>query len=226
MRRACVTSVGLCLTFFAGCAGGWPEIDEARWLSAIGAPKIERVRDLGTRPPPRPGERLAGESDGVAAPGELLLVEGAGFGRQPTVTIGGRAAEVVARTANGGLVARVPAAVEPGARAVEVEASGRRASASFPIRRLALLLHAESLRAVEVSAEGVRAVGAPLREPDARGIALASDGSCAYVARRGALDVIDLGAPGGPRPLDRRTLAPEAAEVRALVAAAAAPIVV
>src|SRR4051812_6625843 len=76
----------------AGCgAGGFPNIIEARELpSAIGAPRISRVRDAGTVRVPSEGP-WKGEEDGVATPGELVLIEGDNFGRQPTISIGGRA---------------------------------------------------------------------------------------------------------------------------------------
>src|SRR5947207_1593806 len=95
-----------------GCAGsGFPDVDDARWLGSGGSPSVKRVRDLGTRKPPESG-RLPGESDGVASPGEYLLVEGWGFGKQPTVTVGGRAAEVFAHTVGGGVIVKVPTGVE------------------------------------------------------------------------------------------------------------------
>src|SRR5579862_4155948 len=79
----------LCLTFL-GCAGsGFPDvIDPAHVGSSFGGPSIDRVRDVGAPRLPIAGP-WRGESDGVACPGELLLIEGSGFGRQPTVSIGG-----------------------------------------------------------------------------------------------------------------------------------------
>src|SRR5690242_1805762 len=99
----------------AGCAtAGFPDVVEVREVSTtFGPPSISRVRDAGDVRLPQTGA-WKGEPDGVAEPGELLLIEGENFGRLPTVSIGGRATTIVARTDGGGIVARVPTGVPVG----------------------------------------------------------------------------------------------------------------
>src|SRR5688572_8804565 len=99
----------------SGCAGGGlpPVIDPADVAPQAGAPRITRIRDAGTVNLPRTGA-IDAITDGVASPGELLVIEGRGFGRQPTVLIGQRGADVLARTRGDGVVVRVPAGVESG----------------------------------------------------------------------------------------------------------------
>ncbi|HWE30878.1 MAG TPA: hypothetical protein VHB97_22880, partial [Polyangia bacterium] len=109
------TTVLLALSSLSGCAGaGFPEIIDVRYVtSSFGAPRISRIRDAGGPAVPESGA-WQGEPDGVAVPGELLVIEGDNFGRLPTVSIGGRATTIVARTAGGGIVARVPSGVPVG----------------------------------------------------------------------------------------------------------------
>src|SRR5438270_6364530 len=87
MRLGWVAALGLC-----GCAGaGFPDVIEAREVpSSLGAPSIDHVRDAGSARVPIAGP-WKGEPDGVAVPGELVLIEGSNFGKQPTVQIRGRA---------------------------------------------------------------------------------------------------------------------------------------
>src|SRR5205814_7153129 len=117
---------------------------------------------LGTRPPPPAGQRLQGESDGVASPGEYLLIEGWGFGKSPAVSIDGKSAEVVARTEGAGIVARVPPGIGPGNRPVEVAVGDSRSSLPFPLRRLVATLHGGVVRAFAIEGETLTAVGKPL----------------------------------------------------------------
>jgi hypothetical protein len=208
------------LAFVAGCAAGWPEVEDARWLGAGGSPHIKRIRDLGTRRPPGAGA-LVGESDGVAAVGELLLIEGSGFGKQPTVTIDGQASEVLARTAGGGIVARVPGGVAPGSRPVVVTVGDSQGAASFPLRRLAVALHQGVVHVVELRADGPPVAVGALPVAGARTIAVSSDGACAYALGDGKLHIIDLGAPGGPTLIGTREVAVAAF---ALLAAERAPL--
>src|SRR5207248_2878200 len=89
---------------FAGCAGaGFPDVSDGHDLStAFGPPSIGRIRDAGSARLPQAG-KWKGDPDGVAVPGELLVIEGENFGRLPTVSIGGRATSIVARTEGGGI---------------------------------------------------------------------------------------------------------------------------
>ena len=89
-----------CAAALAGCASARLSrrrrcARSARRRSA--RPSISRIRDVGAVRLPQTGA-WKGEPDGVAGPGELLLIEGDNFGRLPTVSIGGRATTIVART--------------------------------------------------------------------------------------------------------------------------------
>ena len=99
----------------AGCAtSGFPDVVDARDVSTtFGPPTISRIPDAGGVRLPQAGA-WKGEPDGVAGPGELLVIEGDNFGRLPTVSIGGRATTIVARTEGGGIVARVPTGIPVG----------------------------------------------------------------------------------------------------------------
>ena len=195
------------LLALAGCGGaGFPDVEEPRWIGiSVGAPRVKRVRDIGTRVPGKPGTPLVGESDGVASPGEQLVIEGSAFGKSPTVTIGGVAAEVVARTVGQGIVVRVPPAVPTGEQPVEVSVGEARSSLPFQIRRLAVLLQKGVVNIMEVGEAPKRAgVAIPLR--GAVAMTVSSDGACAYVLAGRKVVVIDLGAAGGPKAITTRDL--------------------
>lgn len=181
-----------------------------------GTPHIRRVRDLGSVHIGQAGPLLA-ESDGVITMGELLLIEGSGFGKQPTVGIAGHPAELRWRTAGGGIVVQVPSGSAAGEQALWVEAGGRRAQTTVTLQRLGVILDARRglLHTVRIGGESgpspsVQTVGQPLPLPGAHALALSSDGAAAYVlARSGAVDqiaIIDLTAPQGPRVHDTRPL--------------------
>jgi hypothetical protein len=188
----------------AGCAtGGFPDVVDVRQLSTtFGAPSIHRIRDMGAVRLPQAGA-WKGEPDGIAGPGELLLIEGDNFGRLPTVSIGGRATSIIARTDGGGIVARVPTGVPVGNVAVVVSHPRGRAEKSFPLRRFAVVAHAGEIYFLGVDKDHAQLIGKPLAVPGARNVRISGDGAAAYVvAQRGDGDylvAIDLCAPGGPR---------------------------
>ncbi len=192
------------LLFFAGCAtGGFPNVVEVREVSTtFGPPAISRIRDVGGVRLPQAGA-WKGEPDGVAGPGELLLIEGDNFGRLPTVSIGGRATGVVARTEGGGIVARVPTGVPTGEVPIVVSQPKGRSQKSFPIRRFAVVAHGGQVYFLRVDKDRAELVGKPLAAPGARLVRISSDGAAAYVVVHRAdgdhLVAIDLCAPGGPR---------------------------
>src|SRR5215831_3225353 len=72
-----------------GCSStGWPTLVDVCDIGAtFGAPEISRIRDMGNPYVPVVGEIEGAESDGVATPGEMILIEGSGFGKQPTVMV-------------------------------------------------------------------------------------------------------------------------------------------
>jgi hypothetical protein len=192
------------------CAGTSPSaVVETRELpQSSGAPRIERVVDVGGQDVPLEGVLDATASDGVAVIGEALWIRGAGFGRQPTVKVGGRPAPVLARTADGGIVTRVPAGSPSGDVDVDVDTRAGHGRGALRVRRLALALTpgAGSVAWSDVSApasrsEGHVAVEGKVAVPGARRLALSHDGRAGYVAGRSAdrMTVLELPAPGGPR---------------------------
>jgi hypothetical protein len=175
---------------------------ETRWLAqAGGAPSIVAVQDLGGSDVPSAGELpTAGRSDGVAVVGEVLWIRGRSFGRQPTVQVAGRPAAVLSRTADGGILVRVPVAAPAGSQPVTVIQEHGRAQANVTIRRYAGLLAPGSGRVVwlQLGADAPRAAG-ETAVPDARFLAVSADGRAAYVAgARGPLAIVELPAPGRP----------------------------
>ncbi|MDB4970451.1 MAG: hypothetical protein JWN44_6140 [Myxococcales bacterium] len=200
----CAASGILVLTGF-GCAGvGFPDVSDGHDLStAFGPPVISRIRDAGAVRLPQSGA-WKGEPDGVAGPGELLVIEGDNFGRLPTVSIGGRATSIVARTDGGGIVARVPTGVPAGDVPVVVSQPKGRVQKSFPIRRFAVVAHGGQVYFLKVDRSGAQLVGKSLPVTGARLVRISGDGAAAYViASRPDGDyllAIDLCAAGGPRP--------------------------
>jgi hypothetical protein len=187
-----------------GCADtGLPEVVDAREMpGASWDPKVSRVRDAGGVPVPFMGGWF-GEPDGVAHPGEVVLIEGSDFGRLPTVSIGGRAAQVLARTEGGGIVTRVPTGTPVGDVDVSVSHPKGRGSAKLKVRRLAMALHDGRAWALEVGRDGAQLVGQPLHIAGGRRVRLSSDGGAAYVlsgdAHKDRIVIIDLCAPHAPK---------------------------
>ncbi|HZS38647.1 MAG TPA: hypothetical protein VFF06_17570 [Polyangia bacterium] len=208
---------------FSACAGsGFPDVIDATHIAtSFGAPEIERIRDAGSTRLPMQGP-WRGESDGVAAPGELLLIEGGGFGRQPTISIGGRATAIAARTDGGGILVRVPTGAPVGEVEISVSQAKGRARKTFRLRRLAVVVHDDSVRFLEVARDGAKLLPASLALDGASLVRLSHDGSAAFVlqsraARGDQIVALDLGAAGGPRvsmerPLSHRATALAAAE--------------
>ena len=215
MRRY-ILGVLAAASALVGCAtNGFPDVIAVRDVSTtFGAPSVHRIRDLGTVRLPETGT-WKGQPDGVAYPGELVLIEGDDFGRLPTVSIGGRATTIVARTDGGGIVARVPTGVPVGNVPIVVSQPRGRSQRSFPMRRLAVVAHAGQLWFLRVDKDHAEPFGKPLPVPGARVVRISGDGSAAYaVANRADGDhlvTVDLCAPGGPRISDERKLAHHAA---------------
>lgn len=196
----------------AGCAtSGYPDVVDVRQVSTtFGPPSVSRIRDAGAVRLPQAGA-WKGESDGVAGPGELLVIEGDNFGRLPTVSIGGRATTIVARTEGGGIVARVPTGVPVGNVPIVVSQPKGRAQKTFPIRRFAVVAHAGQLTFLRVDKDRAEPFGKPLPVAGARVVRISGDGGAAYVVANRAdgdhLVAVDLCAPGGPRIAGEKKLA-------------------
>ncbi len=218
----------------AGCASTWPEVMDPSDIVSLreGTPKIARVADLGSPHIGKPGP-MQPSSDGHFTVGELVLIQGSGFGKQPTVLLGGRPAEVRWRTGGGGLIVQVPSGVSTGTQPLVVEAAGKRAETSVNLSRLAVVLDGprELLHALRVSGGSgqppvVESFGKPLPLRNARSLAVSSDGAAAYVLVQDKdhdeVAIVDLTAPTGPAVRDQRRLKHRATTI---LAAAAAPVV-
>jgi hypothetical protein len=198
MHRLLIALVCASVGTLAACTEtGLPPVIDARDVAAkTGAPAMRRVTDAGTAIVPRQGS-IEAVSDGVASPGELLVIEGSGFGRLPTVHVGGRAAEVLARVRGDGIVVRVPAGVPAGPIKIEVATTEGRAELPFVMRRLGVVLAEDKLRFVAVGADAVAAVQGELALPRARQVRVDSTGGAAIVlsdADSGShVVVVDLG---------------------------------
>lgn len=235
-----VTRRSVCALVFAmacdfGCSSTWPQVMDPSDIAGLreGSPRIRRVVDIGSPHIGKAGP-LQPASDGNVTVGEQLLIEGSGFGKQPTVLIGGRPAELRWRTDGGGVIVQVPAGVPTGAQPLVVEAGGKRAEATVTLQRLAVILDGQHgrLQALRVSGGGgqppaVEAFGKPVPVAGARGFAMSSDGAAVYVlvsrGERESVLVVDLTAAGGPSVRDERPLAYRAV---AILAAASAPSLV
>ena len=164
--------------------GKIPHVMDVRDISrAGGAPVIESIADLGNIVIPDRGPMaVVGPGQGNAVIGELLLVRGDNFGKQPRLTIGGRGTVVLAHVEGGGVVVRVPWGIDPGAVEVEVEHGRGRDSKKFPIRRLGLVATGDALQAFEVDSSGGVKLGQKLPMAGATRVTYSFDGAAAYVA--------------------------------------------
>jgi len=205
-KRARVWFAGLLAAAGAGCATVPPgQIVQTRDLpESTDEPRIESVVDLGGRDVPAEGSLGVVSPDGVIAVGETLWIRGSNFGRQPTIKVGGRSAQVLSRTADGGILVRVPTGTITGSQRLEISTQAGVGSFEIQIRRYAVVLPADGGRLgwIEFSRDSVHPVGVTVR-PASRFLALSSDGRAAYVAgaQDGMLDVIDLAAgPKGVQP--------------------------
>ena len=236
---ASLRSAALVLVVAAtGCGGPAAHqiVGTAEVPGGTGALKIHRVTDLGDIAVPRGrGALPAPASDGVFAVGELLLVDGAGFGQLPAVRIGGRAAPVVARTGAGGVVCRIPAGIDAGPTEVVVSTlSGRDATTIEVVRfglvvdRAAQMVHVVALRRDAHGALAARLVSS-MPVPGALAAGFSPDGRVAYVAANPtsptdspSLQILSMTAAGGPSVVRQKHL--DLARITALAVAERAPV--
>ncbi len=233
-RTPSVSALLFAVLASAACGSTWPQVLDPTDIVTLreGTPHIRRVADLGSPHIGKAGP-LAPASDGQICVGEQLLIEGSGFGKQPTVLLGGRPAEVRWRTSGGGLIVQVPTGGPTGAQPLVVEAAGKRAEATVTVHRLAVVLDGQRglLHTLRIAGGGgqsptVEAYGKPLVVAGARGLAVSSDGAAAYVllhsGDREQVAIVDLTAVGGPSVRELRPLRHRAS---AIVGAASAPTV-
>ncbi len=196
------------------------------------APKIAKVTDLGdVAALPAHGELPVKDSDGKFAVGELVLIEGSGFGKLPAVKIGGAPLTIEARTGNGGVVGRIPAGIDAGAAEVAISSGGGRDATTIEVERHGVLVDRATgnVHVVAFGADDRVAVRASFAMPGAVAAAFAPGGGIAYVAANppggtetATLHVIALTAAGGPKLLRQRHL--PIPQVAALATARAAPL--
>jgi hypothetical protein len=209
-----------------GCASNREIVEDSFFIAETSvAPVVTEVLDVGAGDVPLSGEVAMEPSDGVAVIGETLWIHGRGFGRQPTVLVGGRPAAVLGRTRDGGILARVPTATPSGSQPVAVSNEVGRGEQLISIRRYAATLAPGSgqIGWAQIAAEGATAAGTtPV--PGARWLALSSDGRAAYVAeaQRSMIDVIEVPAPGAPKVIYQLEVG--RGRVLALAVAARAPV--
>lgn len=236
---ASLPSAALVLAVAAAACGG-PAAHDIVGASDLaghaGSLKIRRVTDLGDIAVPRGhGALPAPASDGVFAVGELVLVDGTGFGALPAVRIGGRGAPVVARTGAGGLVCRIPVGIDAGPTEVVVSTlSGRDATTIEVVRfglvvdRAAQMVHVVSFRRDPHGAASAQKVSSvPVRGALAAGFS--PDGRMAYVATNPtsptdspSLQILSMTAAGGPSVVGQTHL--DLARITAFAAARRAPV--
>ncbi len=200
-------ALALSLALVSGCGGpGARDIVSPRHLSgASGKPSIGAISDMGIAGPLV--DKLPKlDSDGVFVVGELILIEGSDLGKQPTVLIGGRPAERIARTGNGGIITRIPRGVPTGQIEVEIAHRRGRGTKMIEVRRYGLVTQpgAGTVFVFAVSAKGSPTLHGTLKVRGARSVAFSRDGTAAYVVADGkngtsGLAVIAMTAGGGPR---------------------------
>ena len=165
---------------------------------ASGDPVITAIEDRGGGDIPSVGRVLPVAQDGVAVIGETLLVRGRHFGRQPTVAIAGKAATVVSRTEDGGILLRVPPGVPAGSQRLSVAQEEGRGEHAITVRRMAVARDDHGLTWLDVGATTLAQVGRA-ELSDARAVVFSPDGRAAYALdKAGTLHVFEMPAAGVP----------------------------
>jgi len=221
--------LGLSLGLVGACAHAPAgEIVEARDLDeAESAPAITHIAELGGSDVVVPGRVGAGVGDQIAVVGEGLWIQGRAFGRQPTVLIAGLPAYVQARTADAGIVVRVPTGVPIGKQTLQVRTRAGLAEAVLNVRRYAAAWNNEGALhwvAAPSPTSAAAVVASKNAAPPVAKLAFSSDGRAAYTVDPAAkhLNVFDVTAQGGPQVAFSLEL--EGTPVLALETAAAAPV--
>jgi hypothetical protein len=201
------------LLALGACAGPREQIVEDRRDIAESSrtPSITEIDDLGGGDVPLQGRVAVEPGDGIAVIGETLWIHGTAFGRQPTVSVGGRPAAVLGRTRDGGILVRVPPLTPIGAQAVVVGNEVGKSEKPITVRRYAAVLADQSgaIAWADLGGDGLVVTGkTPIVTAGRRFLALSPDGRAAYLAElgRSSVDVIDVAANGAPRQVSRLDL--------------------
>lgn len=174
-----------------------------------GKPSISKVEDIGTVSILKGRPLKSAGSDGVAVPGELLVIRGKNLGRLPGVGFGKKAVDILARLEDGGVVIRVPKGVQPGPMVISVTTRQGTGTKKIDVRRygLASVVGLESTSVLHVEAQGVKVTGDKLALGKVVGMATHQGGAVAYVASSsGKLATIDFAAKGGPSVVGRQDI--------------------
>ncbi len=189
----------------------WKIVSKMNLETPRGEPQITSIRDLGSVPLIMNKPLKKGKSDGVAVVGELMVIRGKNLGRQPTVAFGTKPMGVLARTEDGGIVVRAPAASTPGRLRVTVTHDKGSAGKLMTLKRygLAVVPGLPGIQVLDIGTDDVKPVGKPLLATAPGFIGLHRHGSVAYATTTAAnprLLVIDLAAAGGPKIVNQRKL--------------------
>ena len=234
MRAGILCAVAV-LAVGCGGAGGRDIVSGRDLPGGTGTPDIERVIDLGELGPlPAKGPMPRPDSDGDFVVGELVLIEGDDFSKLPTVTIGGRPTETIARTGNGGIICRIPPEIPTGQVKVEVSHPGGKGSFDLDVRRYGLVVQPDTntLYFFEAGPTGVATPKGTIDIPGARDVAFSADGAAAYVSadavggEPAGIAIVTMPSGGGPHMIRRMALdGPTAPVIRHAARAPIAAIV-
>lgn len=208
------TPASLLAVVLCACGGPGPnDIATPRQLDkAGGSPAISAVVDLGDfGRVPQSGALPAPDSDSVFTVGERILIQGKNFGKQPTISVGGRPATILARIGSGAIVTKIPTGIRTGAADVQVSNPRGRGEFSIEVKRYAFVVRPDAgaagqVHVLELDRRGRVTPGAVIDLPGARDVVLSADGQIALVAAEAAGDhktarlaLIAVGAAGGPK---------------------------
>ena len=211
---AAATLGGACASLEATSVVSPRDLDEA-----TGTPRIDEIRDIGGTDIPAVGVLRLANSDGAAVIGETLWIRGGNFGRQPTVSLGGKAVAVVSRTGDGGILVRVPVGTPAGPQRLVVSQEDGETERPIQVRRLGVVMAKDRLAFLEMTPDGPRAFDGTT-VPGVQHLQLSADGRAAYaVDQGGALQVFEMPASGTPSAVFKLQLGPG---VRGLFAASVA----
>ncbi len=201
----------LILVFLLGCSkpDAWKIASPTDIPESDSAPKILKLLDMGSYSVPCCGKiRPDIPADGKVMTGETVLIRGSNFGRGPTVSIGDKACDIVARTEDGGIVVKVPSGVPEGAANVVVSNEYGASTARITVTRLAAVrVPGASMHLLDV-ATGNKVTDIPGTDTGARAV-FSSTAPFLYVYTGGvapSLLTVNLAAQGKPTIVNRQKL--------------------
>jgi WD40 repeat protein len=105
--------------------------------TASGKPVLSKIIDYGSYKLPVSGKIKEFKGDNKAFIGEILVLRGKNFGRQPTIMVADKPTPVLLRLADGGIVIRVPRQIPSGEQKVVVSTNNGITSKNIKIIRVA-----------------------------------------------------------------------------------------